>query len=46
VIFTGVDVPPELRREAQAYYMGQVIRDARKAEKVSQAELAERMGVV
>jgi ribosome-binding protein aMBF1 (putative translation factor) len=32
------------RREAQAYYMGQVIRDARKAEKVSQAELAERIG--
>jgi DNA-binding XRE family transcriptional regulator len=32
------------RREAYAYCMGQVIRDARKTEKITQAELADRIG--
>jgi DNA-binding XRE family transcriptional regulator len=32
------------RREAYAYCMGQVIKDARKGEKITQAELAERIG--
>ncbi|MDR1896160.1 MAG: helix-turn-helix domain-containing protein [Prevotellaceae bacterium] len=32
------------RREAYAYCMGQVIRDARKSEKITQEELAERIG--
>jgi DNA-binding XRE family transcriptional regulator len=32
------------RREAYAYCMGQVIRDARKGEKITQLELAERIG--
>lgn len=33
------------RREAYAYCMGQVILDARKSEKITQAELAKRIGV-
>ncbi|MDR1585161.1 MAG: helix-turn-helix domain-containing protein [Prevotellaceae bacterium] len=33
------------RREAYAYYMGQVIHKARKNEKITQAELASRIGV-
>jgi DNA-binding XRE family transcriptional regulator len=33
------------RREAYAYCMGQIIHDARKNEKVTQAELASRIGV-
>jgi DNA-binding XRE family transcriptional regulator len=32
------------RREAYAYCMGQVIRDARKSEKITQGELANRIG--
>jgi DNA-binding XRE family transcriptional regulator len=32
------------RREAYAYCMGQIIQDARKKEKITQAELAERIG--
>jgi DNA-binding XRE family transcriptional regulator len=32
------------RREAYAYCMGQVIRDARKNEKITQQELASRIG--
>jgi DNA-binding XRE family transcriptional regulator len=32
------------RREAYAYCMGQIIHDARKNEKVTQKELAERIG--
>lgn len=32
------------RREAYAYCMGQVILDARKSEKITQAELAKRIG--
>jgi DNA-binding XRE family transcriptional regulator len=33
------------RREAYAYYMGQIIHDARKAEKITQSELGKRVGV-
>jgi DNA-binding XRE family transcriptional regulator len=33
------------RREAYAYYMGQILHDARKSEKVTQSELASRIGV-
>jgi transcriptional regulator with XRE-family HTH domain len=33
------------RREAYAYCMGQMIHDARKSEKVTQTELANRIGV-
>jgi transcriptional regulator with XRE-family HTH domain len=39
--------PPEreaFRREAYAYYMGQIICEARKNEKITQKELAERIG--
>jgi DNA-binding XRE family transcriptional regulator len=32
------------RREAYAYCMGQVIKDARKGEKITQEELANRIG--
>jgi DNA-binding XRE family transcriptional regulator len=32
------------RREAYAYLMGQIIHDARKSEKVTQQELASRIG--
>ena len=32
------------RREAYAFYMGQVIREARKDEKISQSELGKRIG--
>jgi DNA-binding XRE family transcriptional regulator len=32
------------RREAHAYCIGQVIHDARKSEKMTQAELAKRVG--
>ncbi|MDR2859471.1 MAG: helix-turn-helix domain-containing protein [Mediterranea sp.] len=34
----------EFRKEAYTYCMGQVIHDARKKEKVTQKELAERIG--
>jgi DNA-binding XRE family transcriptional regulator len=34
----------QFRREAYAYCMGQVILDARKSEKVTQEELAKRIG--
>ena len=32
------------RREAYTWYMGQVLHDARKSEKITQAELAKRIG--
>lgn len=32
------------RKEAYAYYMGQVIRDARREEKITQSELGKRIG--
>ena len=44
----GKEGTPEreaFRREAYAYYMGQMIHDARKSEKITQAELASRIGV-
>jgi DNA-binding XRE family transcriptional regulator len=34
----------EFRKEAYAYYMGQLIHDARKTEKITQQELASRIG--
>jgi DNA-binding XRE family transcriptional regulator len=34
----------EFRREAYAYCMGQIIHDARTSEKITQAELAQRIG--
>jgi DNA-binding XRE family transcriptional regulator len=34
----------EFRREAYAYCMGQLIHDARKQEKITQTELAQRIG--
>jgi DNA-binding XRE family transcriptional regulator len=33
------------RREAYSYYMGQILQDARKSEKITQKELAQRVGV-
>lgn len=35
----------EFRREAYAYCVGQIILDARKQEKLTQSELAEKVGV-
>ena len=32
-------------REAYAYYMGQILKDVRKNEKLTQKELAQRVGV-
>jgi DNA-binding XRE family transcriptional regulator len=43
----GKEGTPEreaFRREAYAYCMGQVVRDARKGEKITQQELANRIG--
>jgi DNA-binding XRE family transcriptional regulator len=40
----GTPERDEFRREAYAYCMGQVIRDARKSEKITQGELANRIG--
>jgi DNA-binding XRE family transcriptional regulator len=40
----GTPEREQFRREAYAYCMGQVILDARKSEKITQAELAERIG--
>jgi DNA-binding XRE family transcriptional regulator len=45
--FYGKEGSPEreaFRREAYAYCMGQVIRDERKKEKITQAELAQKIG--
>lgn len=35
----------EFRREAYAWYIGQILHDARKSEKITQKELAARVGV-
>lgn len=35
----------DFRRKAYAFYMGQLIRGARKEEKISQSELGKRIGV-
>lgn len=40
----GTPQRDEFRREAYAYCMGQIIHDARKGEKITQAELAQRIG--
>ena len=40
----GTSDRERFRREAYAYYTGQLIRDARKAEKMTQQELARRIG--
>ncbi|WP_294082456.1 helix-turn-helix domain-containing protein [Proteiniphilum sp. UBA5384] len=41
----GTQEREDFRREAYAYYMGQIIYNARKSEKVTQSELASRIGV-
>ena len=41
----GTPEREQFRREAYAYYMGQILRDTRKSEKITQQELAERVGV-
>jgi len=40
----GTPERSEFRRKAYAYYVGQIIREARKNEKISQTELADRVG--
>ena len=40
----GTPERERFRREAYAYCMGQMIHDARKSEKITQAELANRVG--
>lgn len=43
----GIIGSPEreaFRKEAYAYYMGQVIREARREEKITQSELGKRIG--
>jgi len=44
----GKEGTPEreaFRREAYTWYMGQILHDARKDEKITQKELAQRVGV-
>lgn len=41
----GTPKRDEFRREAYAWYMGQILYNARKNEKITQKELAERVGV-
>ena len=41
----GTPEREQFRKEAYAYYMGQILHDARKSEKITQKELAERVGV-
>jgi len=45
-LFGKVGTPEreEFRREAYVYCMGQIIHDIRKSEKITQAELASRIG--
>lgn len=40
----GTPERDNFRKEAYAFYMGQVIREARKEEKISQSELGRRIG--
>lgn len=42
----GTPERDEHRRKAYLFYMGQIIADVRKAEKLTQAELAERVGMI
>jgi DNA-binding XRE family transcriptional regulator len=41
----GTPEREQFRREAYACYMGQILRETRKDEKITQQELAERVGV-
>ena len=41
----GTPEREQFRREAYSYYMGQILHDARKSEKITQKELAQRVGV-
>ena len=41
----GTPEREQFRREAYTYYMGQILQDARKIEKITQKELAMRVGV-
>jgi len=41
----GTPEREQFRREAYAYYMGQILHDTRKSEKITQKELANRVGV-
>ena len=41
----GTPEREEFRKEAYAYCMGQIICDARKKEKMTQSELAEKIGI-
>ena len=41
----GSEKREEFRREAYAFCAGTIIRDARKSEKITQQELAERVGI-
>ena len=41
---TGTPEREQFRREAYAWYMSQILHDARKKEKVTQQELASRIG--
>lgn len=41
----GTPQREEFRREAYAWYMGQIIHDVRKSENITQKELAKRVGV-
>ena len=41
----GTSEREQFRREAYAFYMGQILHDARKSEKITQKELAQRVGV-
>lgn len=40
----GTPERENFRKEAYAYYMGQIICDARKKEKITQVELAQKVG--
>ncbi|GHT61324.1 hypothetical protein AGMMS50239_11990 [Bacteroidia bacterium] len=40
----GTSERESFRKEAYAYYMGQILHDVRKSEKVTQQELASRIG--
>ncbi len=40
----GTPERENFRKEAYAYYMGQVIREARREEKITQSELGKRIG--
>jgi ribosome-binding protein aMBF1 (putative translation factor) len=41
----GTPEREQFRKEAYAYYMGQILHEARKTEKITQKELAQRVGV-